>query len=408
LSFWYFQYFRSGFCSRFAQALFKRSFDIPSFNRVFRKRNLMISSHFPTSLRTIASTTLGTVLLLSNPTGAFARDPVKSPFASNSIWNMPIGSGAVYVPANLPIVPGANTWAPLPEIEEEKIVMRPMAPSTPVYYSSAGWSGASRCSGTGNVLTSVPVPTDFVVPTDNKNSTAAFLRADGRTVVQTEPFARCGAGGSATSYMVAPTVDLYGDGIRGAHGGSGLSTLGGTLRIGELRPGGDAPRHALKVAVFARQVLASCSTRSACYRWPATNADTYAVGFYGNYNGGGNSAMRMGALLAIPASKNIDGMGLETEPGKKLAWTLQNYGAYIVDDTYAPSFGIAAENGPDGSWRNQFKSDWNVDFEQRANATTAWSRDMRRLVQALAVVDNNAPDRIGGGGTPRQPLAPPL
>ena len=31
------------------------------------------------------------------------RDPLKWPFAQNSIWNMPIGSGAQYVPANLPI-----------------------------------------------------------------------------------------------------------------------------------------------------------------------------------------------------------------------------------------------------------------------------------------------------------------
>lgn len=370
----------------------------------------MISSPFTTSLWTIASTTLGTALLLSTPVAvnAGARDPLKFPFASNSIWNMPIGSGAVYVPANMPPVPGGNAWAPMPEVEEENIVLRPLAPSTPIYYSNAGWSGQNRCGGTGGLLTSVPMPTDFTAPHDNKNSTAAFLRADGRTVVQTEPFTRCSAGGSATSFVVMPPVDLYGDGIRGAHGGSGLSTLGGTLRVGELRPGGDAPRHALKVAVFARQVLSACSTRSACYRWPATNADTYAVGFYGNYNGGGSGAMRMGALLAIPAAKDIDALGLETEQGKKLAWTLQNYGAYVVDDTYAPSFGIATESGPDGSWREQFKADWKVDFEQRANAATAWSRDIKRLVQTLAVVDNNAPDRIGGGGTPRQPLAPSL
>ena len=370
----------------------------------------MISFPSPTSLSTIARTTFGTVFFLTNFAGpdAIARDPVQFPFASDSIWNMPIGSGAIYVPANLPTVPGADTWAPMPEVEEEKIVMRPLAPSTPVYYSSAGWSGENRCSGTGKLLTSVPMPTEFTVAHDNKNSTAAFLRADGRTVVQAEPFTRCGAGDAATSYIVMPDVDLYGDGTRGAHGGSGLSTLGGTLRIGELQPGGDAPRHALKVAVFARQVLAACDTYSACYRWPASNADTYAVGFYGNYNGGGNGAMRMGALLAVPASTDIDAMGLETEPGKKLAWTLQNYGAYIVDDTYAPSFGIAVETGPDGSWREQFKADWKVDFEQRANATTAWSRDLKRLVRSLAVIDNNAPDRIGGGGTPRQPLAAPL
>ena len=40
------------------------------------------------------------------------RDPIRQPFASNSIWNMPIGSGAVYVPANLPALPGGQHRRP--------------------------------------------------------------------------------------------------------------------------------------------------------------------------------------------------------------------------------------------------------------------------------------------------------
>ena len=369
----------------------------------------MITTHRPTAYKTLTTATVSTALLLSiTATGAIARDPLTSPFASNSIWNMPIGSGASYVPANLPAVPGGEQWAPMPENEDEKIVLRPLAPTTPIYFSDAGWSGQNRCGNTGGLLTSVPMPTDFVVPHNRVNSVSTFLRSDGRTLVQAQPVARCSEGGGATGYMVAPPVDLYGDGIRGAHGGSGLSAIGGTLRVGELRPGADAPRHALKVAVYARQVLYRCDNYRDCFRWPAVNADTYAVGWYGNIYGNGNSAMKMGALLAIPAWQSLGDLQLETEPGRKLAWTLQNYGAYVVDDTYAASFGIATESGPDGSLPAQFRADWGYDFEQRANSTQAWSRDMKKLVQALSVVDNNAPDRIGGGGTPRQPLTPPI
>ncbi|MFC3109201.1 hypothetical protein ACFOFO_14720, partial [Undibacterium arcticum] len=101
-------------------------------------------------------------------------------------------------------------------------------------------------------------------------------------------------------------------------------------------------------------------------------------------------------------------LGLETEPGKQLAWTLQNYGAYIVDSTGGPAFALNAENGPDGSLRTQFKADWGFDLEQRVQGATPWVRDMQRLVQALYVVNNNSPTSIGGGGTPRQPLAPSL
>ena len=37
-----------------------------------------------------------------------------------------------------------------------------------------------------------------------------------------------------------------------------------------------------------------------------------------------------GALLALPPGTDIAALGLRTEPGRMIAWTLQNYGAYIV------------------------------------------------------------------------------
>ena len=337
-----------------------------------------------------------------------SRDALKSPFASNSIWNMPIGSGASYVAANLPAVPGGDIWSPMPMIDDERIVLRPAATMTPINYSDAGWTGKNRCNATGGQLISVPIPSDYVVPNSNANESAVFLQADGRTLVQTQPFTRCSAGGPATSYVKFNPVDLYGPGITGSHGGSGLSAIGGSIRVGELRPNSQGPRHALKVVVYGKQSLFRCTTSSQCYRWPAVQADSYAVGFYGTNGNNTNAAMKMGALLAIPASRDLPSLGLETEPGKQLAWTLQNYGAYIVDDTYSPSFGFAAEEGPDGSVRTQFQSDYGYPLAQRVNGNTPWTRDVQRLHQALYVVDNNGPNSIGGGGTPRQPLAPAL
>lgn len=34
--------------------------------------------------------------------------------------------------------------------------------------------------------------------------------------------------------------------------------------------------------------------------------------------------------------------------------------------------------------------------------------DLQHVFQALEIVTNNGPDRVGGGGTPRAPLAPPI
>jgi hypothetical protein len=340
-----------------------------------------------------------------------ARNPLKQPFSSFSIWNMPIGSGAVYVPARLSDNPAPGRWVRMPQADEEHIVLRPTAPLTTIRHSNAGWrNGASRCAATGGALMQVPMPSDYVVPSNIENSVAAFLLPDGRTIAQTQPFARCTAGSYATSWVTFPNVDLYGDGRTGAHGGSGLSAIGGSLRVGELRPGGQGPSHALKVNVYATQALYKCTTQADCFRWPASSADSSAVGRYGTDGNNMNTAMKMGALLALPSTLNIASLGLETEPAKQLAWTLQNYGAYIVDDTGAPQFAFNTENGPDGSFKAQFQTDYGFPFEQLVqNASTSpWVRDVQRLVQALNVVNNNSPSSIGGGGTPRQPLAAPL
>jgi hypothetical protein len=341
------------------------------------------------------------------------RDPLKQPFASNSIWNMPIGTGAVYVAANLPANPGSDNWTPMPQIDDEHIVLKPTAPLTTINYSSAGWSGTSRCNATGNgsgggLPVSVPIPANYLVPNDNTNSGSAFLLADGRTIVQSQPFTRCTAGGSATGIIKFANVDLYGDGILGAHGGSRLSAIGGSIRVGELRPGQQGPKHALKLNVDAPRALYKCTTAANCFRWPAATADSGAVGDYGTATNNQNTAMKMGALLAIPASVNITAMGLESDPGKQLAWTLQNYGMYIVDATGGPAYALSAENGPDGSKRTEFQSDYGYALEQRINDNTAWSRDVQRLMTALSVVNNNSATSIGGGGTPRQPLAPAI
>lgn len=336
------------------------------------------------------------------------RSPLLWPFAATSIWNMPIGSQAVYVPAALDGIPGREGKAPMPQADVERIVLRPDAPLAKIYYSNAAWSRKSRCAPTGALMLQAPVPPEYTVPHSMANNAAVFLARDGRTLLHLQPFTRCSRGGPATALVQFPSVDIHGDGRHGSHGGSGLSALGGSLRVGELRPDQAPPKHALKVNLYARQFLYKCTVRGDCYRWPAFNADDYAVGHYGTVGSSQPEAMKMGALLAIPSSRPLSTLLLETEPAKQLAWTLQNYGAYVVDDTYGPAFALNVEEGPDGSFLAQFKSDWHFDFEQKVRDNTPWVRDMQKLLRSLHVVDNNGPESIGGGGAPRQPLAPPF
>jgi hypothetical protein len=307
---------------------------------------------------------------------------------------MPIGSGADYVPANI-APPTAKTLIS----DQDVIVMDPSAPLTPLLPNGAGWGGGDRCSGSGSAFASVPIPSDFMVSSNGHNDALAVVMPDGQTVLQGQPFARCVAGGMGTVMVMAPSDNLYGSGILGAHGGSGLSSLGGTIRLNELVPGG-VIRHALKVNLDAATDLYP----SPGFRWPAIRHDSCAPGCYG----GSVPALEMGSLLAIPTTVNINALGLETAPGRMLAWTLQNYGAYVADNTAQSTFSIETEDSPSGSLVTQFQQTWGFPFEAPAGNGTPWSHDINVILTNLAVVANNGPSSIGGGGTPLQPLAPPI
>src|SRR2546425_312353 len=254
---------------------------------------------------------------------ATGRNATLWPFSRDSIWNLPIGANAAYVPGNIkkPTASGMTT-------DVDVLILTPTAPVTKVWENSDAWSGGSRCAAQGGVLFEAPIPTDFVVPgagSGNPDGTTpnyatAILAADGHTLVQGQPMARCTAGGTATMWWWDHgKEDLFGTGNSGAHGGSMLSSLGGVIRLGELVPGG-AIHHALKVNLLGADNYYS---GSGGYRWPATTADGCAPGCYG----GSVPALRMGSLLALPPSIDVNAMGLETgEPAKILAHAFQDFG----------------------------------------------------------------------------------
>jgi hypothetical protein len=335
------------------------------------------------------------------------RDPLLWPFAVNSIWNMPIGDGAIYVPA---LLQEADNFGMT--VDEDIIILKPNAPLQEIYTNYADWDATQdRCIEEGPLLFSAPIPDDFIVSSDNwdgltPNSGTAFLLPDGETIIQTQPFARC-TPSTATSHYVPGESSIYGDGIRGAHGGSGLSAIGGALRLGELDEPMDVIRHALKINVYAAENL-FYDEETEGYRWPAIRADGYAENVYGTERTEAVvTACRMGALLALPTFLDLDSLAFETTPGRILAEAFRNYGAYIVDDTAWDVYAIITEWSPDGRFMYEFENAWGFPFKE-PNKNTPWTRDIRRIFSNLHVVDNNGPENIGGGGTPLMPLAPPF
>ena len=258
------------------------------------------------------------LVLVAWPLGIWAqtRNPLLQPFASSSIWNLPIGAGATFEPSWNSRPPSTTHGYGIGD-DHDVIILTPDAPLTEVRHNTVGWScqkaywnstagrvisnctgDHSRCDTEGPVLFKVPMPADFVVPGDGGNNGMAALMPDRRTVVQGQPFARCGRGTPATveggcldennacrlcknpmgrnqttciGYGCVANVDLYGDGILGAHGGSGLSCLGGRcacrshcLRLCTFRSGRDLTDAARPCACLAFAQGSLCLGRHMC------------------------------------------------------------------------------------------------------------------------------------------------
>lgn len=297
--------------------------------------------------------------------------------------------------------------------DEDILVFTPDKPLLDVWYNPAGWDASkNRCEPDTSLaihktpFVSIPYPRGFEVSANTwdgstPNSGIAVLLNDRETIWQGQPFAYCNPGSDDATILVDfGYVSLYGDGRKGAHGGSALSAIGGTIRLGELQPG-SVIRHALKVNLYAAENLYYDDDTKG-YRWPAFTADNYAEDFYG----GTFPPLRMGSLLALPESV-YDTLLLETEPARILARAFRDYGAYVVDDTYWDVYAIETEWGPEGRVVDEFADTWGFPFHE-SSKNTPWSRDMDQIFTNLYVVDNNSPDSIGGGGTTRAPLAPPF
>ena len=339
------------------------------------------------------------------------RDPYLRPFANNSIWNMAIHNNAVYVDAriNAPTAWGVTS-------DPEIIMLSPTAPNVGIF--TCGWAGSTRCDK-GAQITSAPIPDGWIngIPQGTPNNSTAILAQDGRTVINLQCLHRCATSGPASSLLQYPSQDLYGAGIEGGHGGSGMAALGGSIRVGELTPNYTEAQIKADPNIFIKHVikmnvntLLYVSNTNGGYRWPAVKAD-------GNYNspgacdyyGGSIPQFKMGSLLAIPKTVNVEAMGLQTGPGIMMARTLQKYGAYLVDATCWDVVAFEIQTGPLGDVESQFATKYGYPFSPQSTSV-AWAQDIAKIVQELFVVDNNNAANIGGGPTTDlvNRLAPPI
>jgi hypothetical protein len=263
-------------------------------------------------------------------------------------------------------------------------------------------SWTRRATGTNradpNRRKTIPIEDRFVVsdakPPITPNACAALLHPDGRTILQLNPLCRPKQSGPVWGWLVE--ADLLGDGLAGGHGGSGLSTIRGSIRPGELT--GERPlRHAIKLNLWAERYYHYRADDTPGYRWPANRADSYAAKSYQ----GTNPELEIGALLAIPRARSIAKDELKTKAGKILFQTFADFGGYLVDDTAWDAHDFCIDQEADKEMLDTLGYSF-------SKPTDTFRDDVNRIVQLLEVVSNNSETSEAGGGKSTIASPPPF
>ncbi len=335
------------------------------------------------------------LLPLAAATLASAAVDFDHPFNSTSIWNTRIGQNATYAGSGL----GNPTDEAISTDREYFVWCTSSDPWRTFYYpntNTVAWFNGYNVPNwfAPEAWNTTPGP-GYYTP----NNCTTFVKWP--DLVEMQPTLRR-SDMNVSGYPAANDSDNYninGSGRKGTHYGSSLSAMGGSLRRVNLNE--SQIQHALKVNVWGRRYLYRFTPQGSQtgpgYRWPAYNADSgFTDSNNGNYYGGNNNQMAMGSLLAIPRWTNLNNLGLQTELGRKLAWTLQHYGAYIVDNTAGATRHFCVERYVEDDVQRKYGQS----FTGPANSGSQIVQDLRKLFNQLQVVTNNGPTSVGGGGTP--------
>ena len=340
-------------------------------------------------------------------------DAWRHPFASDSIWKMPLHVDAVYVPANIPV--GAAEFRRA--ISDQNIYIRCTdSPDVDIHDTDitfgAGVDGAARCSGweAGTLWDSAPIEPGFKTVSNpirdgaGGNNVAGVLSADSDTLHQFHLFEACDDGPPRTyvsgNYNVAHQLPMTGDGRLGGHGGSGLS-VGGAIRLFEMEEGVEI-EHVLQMNPWGVTTLAyDPASPTPGYRWPAIRSDAYAGdATTGRHYQGLVPECVMGSLMALLPT--FDETLITNEFLRRVARALKRFGGYFVDDADRDVFSWnmaweVQQNGADQHCLERFEEIHGFPFTTETN--TAFLDQARLIISSLHVVDSNDAANIGGGPT---------
>ena len=386
-------------------------------------------------MRLTAAMFFFSVIFAKSEKKSTCRDRFLEPFSNTSIWNTAIGSDATFSPANLF---ETEDLFPTQFHNDQEFFVRVNDLDPEFDWIDQGdWGPDKKCVVTGEKVRSLRLPVNFTTASDcdennehcrsaadqMNNNPMGILLEDQETIVQMQPAYRCDLNGPFLARFGNNTdgcpqnfpniTSIFSEGIYGAHGGSGLSGVGGMIRLGELLPDSPPISHALKIEFqhiwyFGLYKLANDSTYNggrSQYVWPATGSDSGSSKVPGGLYSGTDPNMVPGALLSFPSS--ISTLSLKTTVGKKIFDALYNYGAYIVDDTGGEnSVAICMDALVNAEMRRTYG--YNMAYPGGMKKGFPLYQDLLTIFQNLHAVTNNGPGHIGGGGIPRKPTKGPI
>jgi hypothetical protein len=356
---------------------------------------------------TLCAMALMLIPLLSDPglivvdAGAAVRHPAEWPFATQSPWNYPIGTGALYEPVFVPRWDINNGG--YANIEWYSI------PTYVASLSDVEHAVFDRQKGPapGALVATLRIPA-AAAAARGSDGHMNLVDAGGEFVHELYHARRLPDGSFETSGYVKNDLRGPGAGFRSWHGtvAAGTSSLGGMIRRGELVAGtggfGGGIRHVLQGVAPKDALNRNAPGSGPCpgpwcrpYVWPASSADSTAFSGVG-YDTRGN--VYMGSLLAIPPSVEIERLGITDPQALEIAHALQDYGIYIIDQ---------------GSTRGRLVIRIDPQAAEEIRNREQFMQGLGLAIRALMAVTNShrhgrAPTTPGGGGRPRRPLAPPL
>lgn len=393
------------------------------------------------------------------------RNALKWAFSVGSFWNQPRSTTATLVPVGRAVAAITAQGLPLrgvtfigksgatytytggkcPDGRTAPTAMDPTQPLQSIWRNGGQTAQRQYASAPPTVLhANIPMNPNFIVPSSGSNSTASFVGADGSTLFNYAQTCHATVGtytGStpATSGTATPGLltaghgaqygTIFGDGQGGSEAGSGLSSLGGVVRAGELVTAynGGTPiaiPHALRIDMNGHSDMSSAGTG---YRWPATMADgKYATPGDHNFYDGFFPQCVEGSQLTLPIVGGLPSIwsSLQTNAGKVFALTMAIYGFYPCNDATNSRWTIPFEYNQSITTDTdgipiEFLNTFGHSFVQNVNGsgvgTTspgsvvshAFAADWQLMITNAYVNNTVASNNIPGGPSPYYaPLAP--